>query len=125
MPVLFVRHRFPRTHPFSGAADDALAAYRAVLARGVPVAEIGLGGDSSGRCLVLVLLGDLDRAGLPLPATAYLASPLVDLTGESAVRCDATRPDPVTPPAIVVCTNTAYAGARRSPTLGSTCWRPT
>lgn len=110
MPVMLVRHRRPPAHPFPAAADDALAAYRAVLTRGVPAARIRLSGDSSGGFLALALLGDLDRAGLPLPAAVYLSSPLVDLSAESAMRGDETRPDPVTPPQMVARTNKAYAG---------------
>lgn len=110
MPVVLVRHRRPPARPFPAAADDALAAYRAVLARGVPAARIGLCGDSSGGFLALALLGDLHRAGLPMPAAVHLSSPVVDLSGESAMRCDETAPDPVTPPEMVVRTSKAYAG---------------
>ncbi len=110
MPVFLPRYRRPPAHPFPAAGDDALAAYRVLLARGVPAERIRLSGDSAGGFLALALLGDLGRAGLPLPAAVHLMSPLIDLTGESAIRCDNVQRDPVSSPRLIVRTNKAYVG---------------
>ncbi len=80
-------------HRFPAAFDDALAAYRWLLAQGIPAASIAVSGDSAGGGLALALLAVLRDQGEPLPACAALISPWTDMmgTGESnranAERC--------------------------------------
>ena len=83
--VVAVDYRLAPEHPFPAALDDALDAYRFLLAGGYPPGRIALGGDSAGGNLVLACMLRLRTEGLPLPACGWLVSPWVDLrmTGES------------------------------------------
>lgn len=78
-------YRLAPEHPFPGAVDDGLAAYRALLDAGTAPGSIVLAGDSAGGNLVLATLLAARQAGLPMPAAAVLMSPVTDvaMTGES------------------------------------------
>lgn len=78
--VSFPLYRLAPEHPFPAALDDATAAYRALLAEGVPPSSIVVAGDSAGGNLALSLLLGLRDRGEPLPAAAVLISPWVDLS---------------------------------------------
>ncbi|MCC8190110.1 MAG: alpha/beta hydrolase [Planctomycetes bacterium] len=67
-------------HPFPAAVDNALAAYRMLLADGFAPGAIALAGDSAGGGLALALLQRIREADLPMPAGAYLLSPWTDLS---------------------------------------------
>lgn len=110
LPVFLPRYRLAPEHPFPAAADDVLAAYRALLDAGFAADTIRVGGDSSGGALAVGLLGDLGRAGLPLPAAVVLLSPVLDLTVAHARACDAAAPDPWSSPDFIERTVRAYAG---------------
>jgi epsilon-lactone hydrolase len=81
-------YRLAPEHPFPAALDDALAAYRALIAAGPPASSIIIAGDSAGGGLALSLLVALRDAGDALPAGAVLFSPWTDLaaTGKSIVE---------------------------------------
>ena len=83
--VLSVDYRLAPEHPYPAAVDDAVAAYRWVLAQGVGPASIAISGDSAGGGLTLATLLALRDAGEPMPAAAVPISPWADLegTGES------------------------------------------
>lgn len=85
-----VDYRKAPRHPYPAAVEDALGAYRELLAAGVAPGTLFVGGDSAGGGLTLTLLQRLRDAGEPLPRAALLLSPWVDLegTGES-VRSNA------------------------------------
>ena len=80
-------YRLAPEHPFPAALDDAVAAYRALIAAGIPPARIVVAGDSAGGGLALSLLVALRDAGDPLPAAGVLFSPWTDLaaTGQSII----------------------------------------
>lgn len=67
-------------HPFPAAHEDAVTAYRALLARGYPPGRIVLGGDSAGGGLMLALLHEICSQDLPRPGAAFAFSPWTDLT---------------------------------------------
>ena len=83
-------YRLAPEHRFPAAVEDAVRAYRGLLAAGTPAGRIVVGGDSAGGGLALALLLSLRDAGDPLPAGAVLFSPWTDLaaTGDSILRND-------------------------------------
>lgn len=92
--TLAIAYRLAPEHPFPAAWDDAYAAWRWLLAQGVPADRIVVGGDSAGGGLTMALLTRLRAAGEQLPACAWLVSPWTDLaqTGASLHSRDAADP---------------------------------
>lgn len=99
--VFAVAYRLAPEHRYPAALEDAVAAYRWVLAQGVAPTALALAGDSAGGGLVLSLLLRARDAGLALPACAVCFCPWADLvgTGESGRsndgRCAMFRPENV------------------------------
>jgi acetyl esterase/lipase len=83
--VLSVAYRLAPEHPYPAAVEDALAAYRFVVASGVSPSRIAIAGDSAGGGLTAACLIALRDAGDPLPAAGVCISPWLDLSlsGES------------------------------------------
>jgi acetyl esterase/lipase len=82
--VFSLDYRLAPEHRYPAALDDAVAAYRWLLAQGVHAGMISLAGDSAGGGLVLGLLLRARDMGLPLPACAVCFSPWTDLAGTGA-----------------------------------------
>jgi acetyl esterase/lipase len=83
--VLCIDYRLAPEHPFPAAVDDAVNAYRWLVATGAEPRRMAIMGDSAGGGLVLATLLRLRDQGEPLPAAAVALSPWTDLTlsGES------------------------------------------
>jgi epsilon-lactone hydrolase len=83
--VLSIGYRLAPEHPFPAALEDAVTAYRWLVATGTDPAGIAIGGDSSGGGLSLGALVALRDAGDAMPAAAAVISPWTDLalTGDS------------------------------------------
>ena len=77
--VLNVDYRLAPEHPHPAAVDDAVTAYRWLLAHGHDPAHIVIAGDSAGGGLSAATLVALREQDQPLPAGAALMSPWVDL----------------------------------------------
>jgi monoterpene epsilon-lactone hydrolase len=76
--VIVPDYRLAPEHPFPAGLADALAVYRALIARdGQPPI---VGGDSAGGGLACALALACEPAGLDAPRKAVLLSPWVDLT---------------------------------------------
>ncbi len=80
VPVFSLDYRLAPEHKFPSQLDDALTAYRWLLAGGLAPEDIMLAGDSAGGGLVLSLLHKLKSLGEVLPKAAVLFSPWTDLT---------------------------------------------
>jgi monoterpene epsilon-lactone hydrolase len=79
--AIAIDYRKAPHHPYPAALDDALAAYDALRAEGVPAERIFVGGDSAGGGLALALSLTLRERGQPMPRGLVLLSPWVDLEG--------------------------------------------
>ncbi len=95
--AIAIDYRLAPENPFPAAVDDAVAAYRWLLARGYKPSKVVIAGDSAGGGLTIATLLKLRAAGDPMPAGAVPISPWTDLegTGES-VRSRAARDPMVT-----------------------------
>ncbi len=78
MAVCALDYRLAPEHPYPAALEDALAAYRELLAQGHTAAQIVIGGDSAGGNLSLITALRLKQLGLPLPAALVCFSPWTD-----------------------------------------------
>lgn len=93
--VLSVDYALAPEAPFPAAVDDAVRAYRWLIASGVEPHEIAFGGDSAGGGLAVATLLAARNEGLPMPAAAIAISPWSDLTCDTdAYRSRAER-DPM------------------------------
>jgi epsilon-lactone hydrolase len=95
--VLCIDYRLAPEHPFPAAVEDAVTAYRSMLADGADPGRIAFMGDSAGGGLVFATLLRLRDEGVTLPAAAVALSPWTDLalTGPS-MRANA-KADPFLP----------------------------
>jgi acetyl esterase/lipase len=93
--VLVIDYRLAPEHPFPAAVDDAVAAYRWLLAQGVSPERIVVAGDSAGGGLALATLLALRDAKLSLPAAGVCISPWVDLAGEGDSMTTKAELDPM------------------------------
>src|SRR5205085_11204560 len=89
-----IAYRLAPEHPFPAALDDAVAAWRGLLAEGAEPKQCVVMGDSAGGGLALALALRLRDEGGPAPAVIVALSPWTDLaiTGASCRRNAAADP---------------------------------
>jgi monoterpene epsilon-lactone hydrolase len=88
-------YRLAPEHPFPAALDDAVEAYRALLADGVWPERMIIAGDSAGGGLAVAVALRLKDEGLPQPAGLLLISPWADLTLSHATHETKAADDPM------------------------------
>lgn len=93
--VLSLNYRLAPEHPFPAPVDDAVAAYRWLLAQGISPGNIAIAGDSAGGGLAIATLLALRDAGEPLPAAGIGISPWVDMEGTGESMTTRAAVDPV------------------------------
>ena len=93
--VLSLNYRLAPEHPFPAPVDDAVAAYRWLLAQGISSSNIAIAGDSAGGGLAFATLLALRDAGDPLPAAGVGISPWVDMEGTGESMTTRAAVDPV------------------------------
>lgn len=104
------RYRLAPDHPCPAAIEDALEAWRALRAKGLPAGHIALAGDSAGGGLVLAVLQALAASGEPVPACAVTFSAWTDLTASGASVRDNKRSDTLLSRRAILRGARAYAG---------------
>ena len=97
--ALMAFYRLAPEHPFPACLDDALLAYQWLLDQGIAAENIAIAGDSAGGGLTLSTLLALKQNGMPMPACAYMLSPLLDVTDQAPSRWKNARSDSALPAA--------------------------
>ncbi|HLZ61482.1 MAG TPA: alpha/beta hydrolase [Ktedonosporobacter sp.] len=107
---LQVGYRLAPEHVFPAALDDALTAYRWLLAHGTRPEHVILAGDSAGGGLSLALLQVVRDQHLPMPAGAVLLSPWTNLAGTVESRTTRNEADPIFSGSLINFLANFYAG---------------
>lgn len=93
--LLIIALRLAPEHPFPAALEDAVAAYRWLLANGADPRRLAVIGESAGGGLALALLLKLRDEKLPLPAVCVAMSPWTDLALTGASLAQNAKADPM------------------------------
>ena len=84
--ALMAYYRLAPEHPFPACLEDSMRAYEWLLDQGIPADQIGIAGDSAGGGLALSTLLTIRDRKLPMPACAYMMSPLLDVSDHAPSR---------------------------------------
>jgi len=118
--IASIEYRLAPEAPFPAAVEDAVAAYGALLAAGIPPSRIALAGDSAGGGLTVATLLALRDTGTPLPTCAVCISPWLDLSCSGESMKTRARQDPIIVPNRLRALGEAYlAGASPRDPLAS------
>ncbi|MEU0543626.1 alpha/beta hydrolase [Nocardia sp. NPDC005978] len=106
--VYALDYRLAPEHVYPAAIDDAVAAYRALLERGIPAERIAVAGDSAGGDLTIEVGLRVRDAQLPAPAVLGAICPVLDFSdGSAAFDCDPSR-EPLLSPEVIAQFTDAY-----------------
>jgi acetyl esterase/lipase len=93
--VVSVDYRLAPENPYPAAVEDARAAYEGLLSQGVEPGNIAICGESAGGGVTAAVLLALRDADQPMPASAFVMSPWVDLTLAGNTIVDRQEVDPI------------------------------
>jgi acetyl esterase/lipase len=96
--VITVEYRLAPEHPYPAAVEDARSSYEGLISQGLDPNSIALAGESAGGGLVAATLLALRDAGRPLPSSAFVMSPYVDLTLSGTTFLGKQAVDPILTP---------------------------
>ena len=114
-----IDYRLAPENPYPAAIEDALKAYRRILAMGFTADNLIVGGESAGGNLAAALLLKVREEKLPQPAGLYLLSPWLDMTTTAeSYRKVGTRDPMITREGIELVAK-AYLGGQADNTLTS------
>jgi len=113
--ALAIDYRLAPEHRYPAALDDALAAYRWMLAQGIDPARLAIAGDSAGGGLAIALLYRCRALGLPLPAAAVLLSPWTDMTASGESYTSRASLDPIHQRPMLLAMARKYLGEEGDP----------
>jgi epsilon-lactone hydrolase len=108
VPAFVPAYRLAPEHPHPAALEDALAAYRGLLADGTEPRRIVVAGDSAGGGLALALAMALRDAGVRPPAAVGMLCPWLDLTADVAGTRQSAPREPLLTPAGIARWAAAY-----------------
>ncbi len=121
-PVFSLHYRLAPEHPFPAAVDDAAAAFRWLVASGIPANKVAMAGDSAGGGLVIAAMLRLRASGNALPACGVCLSPWVDLTGadhyQNSSSCSMFQPADIATFAALYLNGAPAQTAEASPLFG-------
>ncbi|MBM3514154.1 MAG: alpha/beta hydrolase [Alphaproteobacteria bacterium] len=121
--VVAIDYRLAPEHPFLAAVNDAVTAFREIVASGCAAGAIAVAGDSAGGGLAVSTALELRDLGQPLPGALWAISPWADMTNASASLDTLSDRDPIVfKESLVECASHAE-GARsaRPACLAGTC----
>lgn len=107
-----VDYRLAPENPFPAAVDDAVEAWRGLLAIGHDPARTVIAGDSAGGGLSIVCCLAVRDAGLPLPRGLHVISPWANLQNASPAYRAKAATDFLATQAVVDAFKGAYLGSR-------------
>ena len=110
--VLGIDYRLAPEHPFPAAVEDAVVAYRWLLAQGLQASHIAVAGDSAGGGLTVATLVAIRDAKLATPGAGVCLSPWVDLEGIGESMTTKASVDPVVQKEGLVGMAAAYLGGK-------------
>jgi monoterpene epsilon-lactone hydrolase len=115
--ALALDYRLAPEHPFPAPVEDAVAAYRYLLAQGFKPERIAIAGDSAGGGLVVAAMVAIREAGLAQPGCGWCLSPWIDMEALGGSMESKADTDPMVQKAGILEIAKAYLGGAdpRSP----------
>jgi acetyl esterase/lipase len=115
--ALALDYRLAPEHPFPAPVEDAVAAYRFLLAQGFKPERIAIAGDSAGGGLVVAAMVAIREAGLAQPGGGWCLSPWIDMEALGDSMESRAAADPMVQKAAIIEIAKLYLGGAdpRSP----------